>query len=134
MCKLSILTATIGSILVLIPQLALPQFFPFVGIDADENSCTLMNANGELVYVNPPDKIKVTQRGGNLPQAKCEDATEILGLTTDGGPPIFYQGGGGQSVDRCVIHVGGSTTYATYKEKIDKRGTTLTCQGYYEEP
>jgi hypothetical protein len=128
MRKLSILTATIGSVLVLIPHLALP--FP-VKIDATNNSCTFLDNEGLLVTVTPA-KLKVVQRGGNSSNASCEDATEEAGLTTDGGKPITCEGGGYQC--NCTIRIfvdGEPTVYcATMKEKIDKNGATMTCEAY----
>ena len=126
MCKLSILTATIGSILVLIPQLALP-----VSINAVENTCTFRNVDGELVTVTGPDKLKVVQRGGNSPQATCIDASEDVGLTTDGGPPITYKGGAFQCPCFITIPVDGAPVdyCATRWQRIDKKGATLKCQG-----
>lgn len=127
MRKLSIFTMTIGSILVLISQAA---FSNPVVIDADANTCTFLDTDGvTTVTVDPPDKIKVVQRGGNPPQGTCSDEE----VRTDGGKPIFFQGGP-PSPNTCTIYVGSQVTSSEYTQKTDKKGTTLTCKGVITFP
>lgn len=121
MHKLITMKAAMGAILVLIS----PVIFGGVLIDAVANKCVFRDANGELVTITNPDKIKVVQRGGNPPQATCQDADEALTTT---GRPIFFEGGW-QSVNNCAIYDSSGITSADYKQKTDKKGTTLKCQG-----
>lgn len=122
MCKLVIMKATMGAILVLIS----PVIFGSVMIDAVGNKCIFLDPNGEQITITNPDKIKVVQRGGNPARATCQDADEDV--TSDGGRPIFFEGGW-QSVNNCAIYDGSKFTSADYKQKTDKNGTTLNCQG-----
>lgn len=122
MRKLPIFTMTIGSILVLISQAA---FSNPVVINADENTCTFLNPDGvTTVTVTPPDKIKVVQRGKNPPSGTCQDEEN----KTDDGRPIFFEGTP-PAPNVCTIVVGSRITAASYTQKIDKKGTTLTCKG-----
>lgn len=122
MRKLVIMKATMGVMLVLIS----PVIFGGVMIDAVGNKCIFLDTNGEQVTITNPDKIKVVQRRGNPPRATCQDADEAV--TSDGGRPVFFEGGW-QSINNCAIYDGSGFTSADYKQKTDKNGTTLNCQG-----
>lgn len=122
MRKLSILTLIMGSTLVFISQIAFSG--PLV-INAEENTCIFLDTDGiTSVTVSPPDKIKLVQRGKKPPLGTCKDAS----ITTGGDRPVFFDGTA-FTVNSCTIYDGSGFTSADYTQKIDKKGTTLTCHG-----
>ena len=112
MCKLVIMKATMGAILVLIS----PVIFGSVMIDAVGNKCIFLDPNGEQITITNPDKIKVVQRGGNPARATCQDADEDV--TSDGGRPIFLREVG------KVLTIVPSMTVRNLRQRITNRKLT----------
>jgi hypothetical protein len=126
------ITASMGFILVLMPQVAFSQI-PFgaviLKIDAPGNSCTFLDIDGsETVTVNSPDSLKVVKRGKKPAEATCKDDT----LTND--EVIIFEGLDPMEV-LCYINTNEITDWiGSFKQTIDQHGTTLTCKGEIATP
>jgi hypothetical protein len=99
-----------------------------VGISAVQNKCTFVDPEnpGEVIVVHSPDKIKVVESKSRLlsHRATCQDAS----ITTEGGPAVYFEGTKLDTSNHCTIGTYGGWAMADYKQKTDKKGTTLTCE------
>ena len=125
MRTLPILTSTMGSILVLISQIA---FAESVGISIVHNKCTFVDPENpsEVIVVHSPDSLKAVESKSRLlsHRATCQDAS----ITTEKGQTVYFEGSKGDTSNYCVIASYGGFAMADYKQKTDKKGTTLTCE------
>lgn len=124
MRTLPILTLTMGSILVLISQIA---FGESVAINLAQNKCIFLDPEdpNNTYEVYSPDKIKAVQSSKLLLplRATCKDAS----ITTEGSRPIYFEGTKEDTSNHCVIATSSGFAMADYSQKSDKKGTTLTC-------
>ena len=115
------ITVSMGFILVLMPQVAFSEVQIHVGFGGN-TQCTFLDKNGDpTITVISPDKIKVVVNGNSKKwAAMCKD--DILTTNADDGPRIVFEGS-----DCTVSTASGFSTNRPYKQVINQKGMSLTC-------